>query len=138
MGDNLKIAKLKEKLYSGIYSIKALNTNKYVCAEDSGRKWLVHNRDKVTLWEAFSFDKLENGYSAIKALVNNNYISCDRNKCLIANCLTAENVENHFEIIFSFYDQTIIGIKSISSNGYLVSRPNEIHKANGSKLRPFL
>lgn len=94
---------------------------KYVYAENEGTRPLVNNRNEVDSWERFAFVKLENGYTAIKALVNNKYLACYENKYLYSDSSIVDNesMKNKFQIVFSFYDQSIIGIKSLSNNKYV-------------------
>ena len=81
-------------------SLMAHTTGKYVCADGSGARDLVANRDAIGPWEKFDLIILDNGSIAFRAQINNKYVCAEgggsqpliANKDAVETCTTFELV----------------------------------------------
>lgn len=62
----------------------------------------------------------DDGLVAVRACVNNNYLSLDKNNTIIASNANVQGMQQKYEIYFSFFDENIIGLKSADNRKYLM------------------
>ena len=124
MKDNLPgtVYFMREALENKNYfTLKALNTNKYISADEYGQAQLRANRDSTGTWEHFYFYKNDDGTVAIQSRANNKFL------CSIFDNWDGKNPiiprSNHIEDWEKYYidyiSNNIITIKTKTNEVYM-------------------
>ena len=123
------------QIMTGKVALKSVATVEFVCAEECGNLPLKANRDSVGSWEKFEIVNLGNNIIAMKSVINNKYITADKNinNCpLIANRTECKEWES-FRIIYN--SDNTISLQALSNNLFVSASNNfEVLAAKGANI----
>jgi hypothetical protein len=118
--ENLQNEEIKpSNLDKWLFALRSHANGRIVSAENFGNSSLVANRKWIETWEKFEMEELHNGLVAIKAVINQRYLSLVNDEGIIM--ASAETISSSEIFSIHYLDNSNrIAIKS-ESNGKFVS-----------------
>ena len=103
------------------FTLKVLNTNKYISADEYGQAQLRANRDSTGTWEHFYFYKNEDGTVAIQSRANNKFLCAifdnwDGKAPIIPRSNQIEDWEKYY---IDYISDNVITIKTKTEEKYV-------------------
>ena len=103
------------------FTLKVLNTNKYISADEYGQAQLRANRDSIGTWEHFYFYKNEDGTVAIQSRANNKFLCAifdnwDGKAPIIPRSNQIEDWEKYY---IDYISDNVITIKTKTEEKYV-------------------